>query len=51
MNVNFIKLLIIHLTKTDDFMKGYKKCEIEPYSFMFNDTALPSGHPLPLRKI
>ena len=25
-----------------DFMKIYKKCTAEPYSFLVNDTSLPS---------
>ena len=33
-----------------DFMKIYKKCTTEPYSFMVNDTTLPSNGPLRFRK-
>ena len=33
-----------------DFMKIYKKCTKEPYSFLVNDTTLPSDDPLKLRK-
>ena len=33
-----------------DFMKTYKKCTAEPYSFLVNDTTLPSDDPLSLRK-
>ena len=33
-----------------DFMKIYKKCTKEPYSFLVNDTALPSHDPLRFRK-
>ena len=29
-----------------DFMKIYKKCIIEPYHFLVNDTILPSDNPL-----
>ena len=29
-----------------DFMKNYKKCTAEPYSFLVNDTTLPSDNPL-----
>ena len=29
-----------------DFMKIYKKCTAEPYSFLVNDTTLPSDDPL-----
>ena len=33
-----------------DFMKNYKKCTAEPYSFLVNDTTLPSDNPLRFRK-
>ena len=33
-----------------DFMKIYKKCTKGPYSFLVNDTTLPSDDPLRLRK-
>ena len=33
-----------------DFMKIYKKCTAEPYSFLVNDTTLPSYDPLRFRK-
>ena len=33
-----------------DFMKIYKKCTAEPYSFLVNDTTLPSDNPLKFRK-
>ena len=33
-----------------DFMKIYKKYAKEPYSFLVNDTTLPSDDPLRLRK-
>ena len=33
-----------------DFMKNYKKCTAEPYSFLVNDTTLPSYNPLRFRK-
>ena len=41
-----------HLSDTDfkDFMKIYKKCTTEPYSFLVNDTTLPSDDPLRFRK-
>ena len=32
------------------FMKIYKKCTSEPYSFLVNDTTLPSENPLRFRK-
>ena len=33
-----------------DFMKIYKKCTTEPYSFLLNDATLPSDDPLRFRK-
>ena len=33
-----------------DFMKIYEKCTAEPYSFLVNDTTLPSDNPLRFRK-
>ena len=33
-----------------DFIKIYKKCTAEPYSFLVNDTTLPSYDPLRFRK-
>ena len=33
-----------------DFMQIYKKCTTEPYSFLVNDTTLPSEYPLRFRK-
>ena len=33
-----------------DFMKIYKKCTAEPYSFLVNDTTLLSDDPLRFRK-
>ena len=33
-----------------DFMQIYKKCTTEPYSFLVNDTTLPSDDPLRYRK-
>ena len=33
-----------------DFAKIYKKCTAEPYSFLVNDTTLPSDDPLRFRK-
>ena len=34
----------------NDFMKKYQKCTKEPYSFLVNDTTLPSDDPLSFRK-
>ena len=33
-----------------DFMKIYEKYTAEPYSFLVNDTTLPSHNPLSFRK-
>ena len=33
-----------------DFMNIYKKCTIEPYSFLVNNTTLPSDDPLRFRE-
>ena len=33
-----------------DFMNIYKKCNAESYSFLVNDTTLPSDDPLRFRK-
>ena len=33
-----------------DFIKIYKKCTDEPYSFLVNDTTLASDNPLRFRK-
>ena len=33
-----------------DFMKNYKKCATESYSFLINHTTLPSDNPLRFRK-
>ena len=33
-----------------DFIQIYKKCTAEPYSFLVNDTTLPSDNPLRFRK-
>ena len=33
----------------NDFMKIYKKCTVKPYSFLVNDTTLPSGDHLRFR--
>ena len=33
-----------------DFIRIYKKCTAKSYSFLVNDTALPSDDPLRFRK-
>ena len=42
------QIALIHLSDIDfkDFMKIYKKCTEETYSFLVNDTTLPSDNPL-----
>ena len=35
---------------TKDFANIYRKCMAEPYSFLVNDTTLPSNNPLRFRK-
>ena len=37
-------------TDFKEFMKIYKKCIAERYSFLVNDTTLPSDNPLRFRK-
>ena len=41
-----------HLADIDfkDFIKIYKKCTAEPYSFLLNDATLASDNPLRFRK-
>ena len=43
---------INHSSDTDfkEFMKIYKKCTIEPYSFLINDITLPLDNPLRFRE-
>ena len=46
------KIALNHSSDIDlkDFMKIYEKCTAEPYSFLVNDTTLPSDNPLRFRK-
>ena len=46
------QIALTHSSDIDfkDFMKIHKKCTAEPYSFLVNDTTLPSDHPLRFRK-
>ena len=46
------QIALNHLSDIDfkDFMEIYKKCTTEPYSFLVNDTTLPSYDPLRFRK-
>ena len=46
------KIALNHSSDIDfnNFMKIYKKCTAEPYSFLVNDSTLPSDDPLRLRK-
>ena len=36
---------------TKDFTNTYRKCTVEPYPFLVNDTTLPSDNPLRFRKL
>ena len=46
------QIAINHSSDIDfkDFMKIYKNCTAEPYSFLINDTTLPSDNPLKFTK-
>ena len=46
------QIVLNHLSDIDfkDFIKIYKKCSEEPYSFLVNDTTLPSDYPLRFRR-
>ena len=46
------QIALNHSSDTDfkDFIKVYRKCIAEPYSFLVNDTTLPSDDPLSFRK-
>ena len=46
------QIILNHLSNIDfkDFVKMYKKCTAEPYSFLVNDAALPSDNSLRFRK-
>ena len=46
------QIVLNHSSDVDfkDFMKIFKKYTAEPYSFLVNDTALPSNDPLRFRK-
>ena len=48
----FQKIALNHSPDIDfkDFIKIYKKCTAEPYSYLVNDTTLPSDDPLRFRK-
>ena len=37
--------------KTEDFINIYRKCTVEPYSFLVNDTTLASDNPFRFRKL
>ena len=47
-----LQIALNHSSNIDlkDFMEIYKKCTVEPYSFLVNDTTLLSGNPLRFRK-
>ena len=46
------QIAISHSSDIDfkDFINVYKKCTDKPYSFLVNDTTLPSDNPLRFRK-
>ena len=46
------QIVLNHSSDIDfkNFIKIYKKCTAEPYSFLVNDTTLPSDDPLRFRK-
>ena len=46
------QIAINHSSDIDfkDFVKIYKKCTNDPYSFLVNDTTLSSDNPLRFRK-
>ena len=46
------QIVLNHSSDIDfkDFIKTYKKCTAEPYSFLVNDTVLPSDNPLRFTK-
>ena len=46
------QIAIDHSTDTDykDFLKVYRNCTNEPYSFLTIDTALPAANPMRFRK-
>ena len=48
----FQQIALNHSSDIDfkDFMNIYKTCTTEPYSFLVNDTTLPSDDPLRFRK-
>ena len=49
---NHFFIMLNHSSDIDfkDFMKIYKKYTKEPYSFLVNDTTIPSDDPLRFRK-
>ena len=48
----FQQIALNHSSHIDfkDFIKIYRKCTAEPYSFLVNDTTLPLDDPLRFRK-
>ena len=46
------QIVLNHSSDIDfkDFVKIYKKCTDDPYSFLVNDTTLSSDNPLRFRK-
>ena len=52
MKIPKFQIALNHSSDIDfkDFMKIYKKCTAKPYSFLVNDTTVPSDDPLRFRK-
>ena len=49
-NKRELQQIALNHSSDKDFTKIYKKCTAEPYSFLVNDTILPSDNPLRFRK-
>ena len=49
-NKRELQQIALNHSSDKDFMKIYKKCTAEPYSFWVNNTTLPSDDPLRFRK-
>ena len=50
-NKRELQEIALNHSSNSSFIKMYKKCTAEPYSFLVNDTTLPSNNPLRFRKI
>ena len=49
-NKRELQQITLNHSSDKHFMNIYKKCTAEPYSFLVNDTALPSNDPLRFRE-